>query len=85
MWQTVALEGKVTYDTTTGIAVKERTDVTDAITVKNVYSDVTVHIAITTYAHKVSGTITTVNGDTTAPKTITRAPPYRSTNSPTAS
>lgn len=71
VWQTVALEGKVTYDTTTGIAVKERTDVTDAITVKNVYSDVTVHIAITTYAHKVSGTITTVNGDTTAPKTIT--------------
>lgn len=71
VWQTVALEGGVTYDTTTGIAVKERTDVTDAITVKNVYSDVTVNIAITTYAHKVSGTITTVNGDTTAPKTIT--------------
>ena len=70
-WQTVALEGGVTYDTTTGIAVKERTDVTDAITVTNVYSDVTVKIAITTYAHKVSGTITTVNGDTTAPKTIT--------------
>lgn len=69
VWQTVALEGGVTYDTTTGIAVKERTDVTDAITVKNVYSDVTVNIAITTYAHKVSGTITTVNGDTTAPKT----------------
>lgn len=71
VWQTVALEGGVTYDTTTGIAVKERTDVTDAITVKNVYSDVTVNIAITTYAHKVSGTITTVNGDTPAPKTIT--------------
>ena len=71
VWQTVALEGGVTYDTTTGIAVKERTDVTDAITVKNVYSDVTVNIAITTYAHKVSGTITTVNGDTPTPKTIT--------------
>lgn len=71
VWQTVALEGGVTYDTTTGIAVKDRTDVTDAITVKNVYSDVTVNIAITTYAHKVSGTITTVNGDTTAKTTIT--------------
>lgn len=71
VWQTVALEGGVTYDTTTGIAVKDRTDVTDAITVTNVYSDVTVHIAITTYAHKVSGTITTVNGDTTAKTTIT--------------
>ncbi len=70
-WQTVALEGGVTYDTTTGISVKERTGVTDAITVTNVYSDVTVNIAITTYAHKVSGTITTVTGDTTAPKTIT--------------
>lgn len=70
-WQTVALEGGVTYDTTTGIAVKERTDVTDAITVKNVYSDVTVNIAITTYAHKVSGTITTVNGDTTTKTPIT--------------
>lgn len=71
VWQTVALEGGVTYDTTTGISVKGRTDVTDAITVTNVYSDVTVNIAITTYAHKVSGTITTVNGDTTAPKPIT--------------
>lgn len=70
-WQTVALEGGVTYDTTTGIAVKERTDVTDAITVKNVYSDVTVNIAITTYAHKVSGTITTVNGDATTKTPIT--------------
>lgn len=71
VWQTVALEGGVTYDTTTGIAVKERADMTEAITVTNVYSDVTVHIAITTYAHKVSGTITTVNGDTTVPKPIT--------------
>lgn len=71
VWQTVALEGKVTYDTTTGIAVKGRTDVTDAITVTNVYSDVTVNIAITTYKHKVSGTITTVDGGTTVPKTIT--------------
>ena len=71
VWQTVALEGGVTYETTTGIAVKERTDVTDDITVTNVYSDVTVHIAITTYAHKVSGTITTVNGDTTAKTPIT--------------
>lgn len=69
VWQTVALEGGVTYDTATGITVKERTDVTDAITVTNVYSDVTVKIAITTYKHKVSGTITTVTGDTTAPKT----------------
>lgn len=71
VWQTVALEGGVTYDTTTGISVKGRTDVTDAITVTNVYSDVTVNIAITTYAHKVSGTITTVDGGTTVPKTIT--------------
>lgn len=71
VWQTVALESGVTYDTTTGISVKERTGVTDAITVTNVYSDVTVNIAITTYAHKVSGTITTVDGGTTAPKTIT--------------
>lgn len=71
VWQTVALEGGVTYGSGTGIAVKERTDVTDAITVTNVYSDVTVNIAITTYAHKVSGTITTVNGETSTPKTIT--------------
>ena len=71
VWQTVALEGGVTYDTTTGIAVKGRTDVTDAITVTNVYSDVTVNIAITTYAHKVSGTITTVNGDATTNQSIT--------------
>ena len=70
-WQTVALEGGVTYGSGTGIAVKERTDVTDAITVTNVYSDVTVNIAITTYAHKVSGTITTVNGDATTNQSIT--------------
>lgn len=71
VWQTVALEGGVTGGEGTGIAVKGRTDVTDAITVTNVYSDVTVNIAITTYAHKVSGTITTVNGDATTNQSIT--------------
>lgn len=67
-WQVV--EAKDITCTDGAVTVKDRAN-TDDITVTSVYGDVTVKIAITTYAHKVSGTITTVTGDTTAPKTIT--------------
>lgn len=67
-WQVV--EAKDITCTDSAVTVKDR-DNTNDITVTGVYGDVTVKIAITTYAHKVSGTITTVNGDTTTSKTIT--------------
>ncbi len=67
-WQVV--EAKDITCTDSAVTVKDR-DNTNDITVTGVYGDVTVNIAITTYAHKVSGTITTVNGDTTTSKTIT--------------
>ena len=67
-WQVV--ETSAISCTDNAVTVMERAN-TDDITVTGVYGDVTVNIAITTYAHKVSGTITTVNGETSTPKTIT--------------